>query len=59
MIDIARLFSHGYYVVGPETSVAWFLKVEDAHRECRRLNCQGGTVYTVEPAADPRIVKQA
>lgn len=39
----------GYYVMGKHTSVAWFLKREDAERLAKQLNYRGGTHYTVQP----------
>lgn len=41
----------GYYVMGRFTSVAWFLRREDAESLARRLNYRGGTDYKVQPAA--------
>jgi hypothetical protein len=40
--------NNGYFVMGQYTSVAWFLKKEDAIKLANRLNIFGGTWYYVK-----------
>ena len=41
----------GFFVMSRYTSIAWFLKIGDAQRCCKRLNsCRAAAHYRVEAA---------
>lgn len=49
-LHVRRLVTmdRGFYVMGQTTSVAWFMRREDAEKCARALNWRGGTHYRVQ-----------